>query len=341
MEFGICFKGDIDSRRTVAIVRQAEAAGFGYTWFFDSHILWPDPYPVVALCMEHTENMRFGPLVTNPKVRDWSVAASLFAQLSKISDGRMDMAVGRGDSSMRVMGKKPANLANMSDYIDAIRAMTRGENYSYPESPNPVLMDWVGEYEIPVWVAAYGPKALKAAGEKGDGLVVQLADPGLCQWFSSQAISAGEAMGRDMKNYRILSCAPVWVGDYETGVEQTKWFPALVGNHVADIVEKYGKDTNLVPESLTNYIDNRRAGGAGGDAYDYRQHADKDSDNTYYITPEITQSFSIIGSAKDHVEKLKELESVGVTQFTIYLTNGSEEKIVAEYAEHVIPYFKD
>jgi SH3-like domain-containing protein len=57
--------------------------------------------------MEHTTNMRFGPLVTNPDVRDWSVAASLFGSLSKQSGGRFDLAVGRGDSSRRVMGKKP------------------------------------------------------------------------------------------------------------------------------------------------------------------------------------------------------------------------------------------
>ena len=109
---------------------------------------------------------------------------------------------------------------------------------------------------------------------------------------------------------------------------------------MADIVEKYGSESDLVPESLTNYIESRRAGGAGGDAYNYRQHADKDSDNTYYITPEITESFGIIGPIEKHVEKIKALEAAGVTQFTIYLTNGSEEKIVAEYGEHVIPHFK-
>ena len=178
------------------------------------------------------------------------------------------------------------------------------------------------------------------AGEVGDGLVVQLADPGLCSWFSEQAIAAGKAAGRDMKDYRVLSCAPVWIGDFEKGVQQTKWFPALVGNHVADIVEKYGEESDLVPESLTAYIEARRAGGAGGDAYNYRQHADKDSDNTYYITPEITASFGIIGPVEKHVEKIKELEAAGVTQFTIYLTNGSEEQIVADYGEHVIPHFK-
>lgn len=340
MEFGIAFKGDMDIKRTLSIVYQVEAAGFNYVWFFDSHILWSDPYSKIAICMNHTDRLRYGPLVTNPKVRDWSVAASMFATLANISGGRMDVAVGRGDSSMRVMGKKPATLAYTAEFCNALRKMTRGETYTYPECPDPVFMDWTDGHEIPIWIAAYGPKALATAGEHGDGLIIQLADVGLCKWLGDQALAAGKAAGRDMSNYRILSCAPVWVGDHKTGVEQTKWFPALVGNHVADIVEKYGSGTDLVPKSMTDYIERRRGSGAGGEGYNYRQHAEKESDNTYYITGDITDSFCIIGPAEEHVKKLKKLEDAGVTQFTIYLTNGEEERLIAEYADHVLPHFK-
>src|SRR3972149_496154 len=90
MDFAICFKGDMGFARTKAICRQAELAGFRYCWFYDSHVLWRDPYPVMAASMEHTETMRFGPCVTNPDVRDWSVAASLFASLALSRGGRFD-----------------------------------------------------------------------------------------------------------------------------------------------------------------------------------------------------------------------------------------------------------
>ncbi len=341
MEFGIAFKGDIGMERTVAIARQCEAAGFDYVWFFDSHILWADCYTKMAVCMEHTERVRFGPLVTNPKVRDWSVAASLFATLSDISRGRFDIAVGRGDSSMRVMGKSPATLAYTAAFCDAMRKLVSGGTVQYDACPEPVYMDWVPKHDMPVWFAAYGPKALKTAGEVGDGLVIQLADTGLCEWFASQAVAAGAAAGRETADFRVLSAAPVWVGDKEEGVERTKWFPALVGNHVADIVEKYGAGTDLVPESLTAYIAARRGAGAGGEGYNYRQHADTVSDNTYYITPEITESFCILGSPEEHIAKLKALKAAGVTQFTIYLINGNEESIVAAYGDHVIPAFRE
>jgi len=339
MEFGIAFKGDLDHKRMLAISRQVEAGGFDYIWFFDSHIIWSDPYTQIAASMQHTERVRYGPLVTNPKVRDWSVAASVFATLNRMSGGRMDMAIGRGDSSMRVMGKKPATLATLIQSVEAIRTMVSGDSYTYDGSPNPVFMDWTEGHELPVWIAAYGPKALKVAGEHGDGLIIQLADPGLCQWFAEQAKAGGEAAGRDMSDFRVLSCAPVWIGDVEKGVQQTSWFPAVVGNHVADIVEKYGKDTDLVPDSLTQFIETRQGKGAD-EGYDYRKHGIKGSDNLYYVNNAVTESFCIIGPPEAHVEKLKKLEAAGVTQFTIYLTQGDEERLVAEYVDKVIPHFK-
>ena len=142
-----------------------------------------------------------------------------------------------------------------------------------------------------------------------------------------------------MSGYRVMACAPVWIGDRKTGIAQTKWFPALVGNHVADIVGRYGMDSDLVPKSLTSYIE-KREGRRAEDGYDYKQHTSKESDNTYYVTDEITESFCLIGPPEAHVEKLKALEAAGVTQFNIYLTNGEEERLVADYAEHVIPHFK-
>jgi probable F420-dependent oxidoreductase len=333
MEFAICFKGSIDPQRTVNLCRMAEQAGFVHAWFYDSHILWRDPYPVMAMCMEHTEHMSFGPLVTNPNVRDWSVAASLYASLATQSGNRVEIAVGRGDSSMRVMGKKPAKIARMVEFTHAVKAMVRGEEVQYDDCPAPVKLDWAPGFELPVWIAAYGPMALEAAGQHGDGLVLQIGEPALCKWFIDQTKDAAEKAGRDMSGYKIMSAAPTWVGDLDRGLEQTRWFPAMVGNHVADIVEKYGMDNPDIPKSLTNYIEGRKG-------YDYKKHASKDADHLDFITDDVVEGFSLLGPAEKHVEKLKQLEAVGVTQFTIYLMNGEEEIQLAEYAHHVLPHFR-
>ncbi len=331
MDFAITFKGDISPKRTVALAKQAEVGGFKYGWFFDSHVLWRDCYSVMALCMANTESMIFGPLVTNPGVREWSVAASIFATLSAQSDNRFEVGLGRGDSSRRMLGKKPMTVANMVKFTHAIKGMVRGDKVEYEDTE--AEFTWANGYDMPVHIAAYGPKALKAAGEAGDGLVIQLADVGLVKYFSNQAISAGEAAGRDMSNYQIMSAAPVWVGDMEKAREQTRWFPAMVGNHVADIVEKYGMDSPNIPAHFTAYIEGRKG-------YDYKEHADKDADHLDFITEDVVDAFGILGPVEAHVEKLKELEAAGVTQFNIYLMCGEEERIVAEYAEHVIPHFQ-
>ena len=102
-----------------------------------------------------------------------------------------------------------------------------------------------------------------------------------------------------MADYRVMACAPVWVGDRETGIAQTKWFPALVGNHVADIVKHHGAGTDLVPESLTAYIA-RREGFGADEGYDYHEHTALESDNSAYVTPEITEDFCVIGPAEAH-----------------------------------------
>ncbi len=332
MDFGICFKGNVSPERARYLVRQAETGGFSYCWFYDSHILWRDCYAAIALCMEHTKTMRFGPCVTNPDVRDWSVAASMFAGLALQSGGRFDIGVGRGDSSLRVMGKKPASLARVAEFTEKVKAMVRGEQVTYAACAEPVRFTWSAGHDLPVWIAAYGPKALATAGKHGDGVILQIAEPTLVAWFVEQCRRAGEAAGRDMSDFRVMSAAPAYFGSSDECIAATRWFPAMVGNHIADIVERYGADTTEVPKSLTAYIEKRRG-------YDYKKHGRSDNPYLDFITPDIVTSFCVLGNPADHIAKLKALEKTGVTQFNIYLDNGKEEEIIANYAEAVIPAF--
>lgn len=333
MKFGICFKGFIEADRARYLVRMAEYAGFEYCWFYDSHILWRECYPAIAMCMEHTKKMRFGPLVTNPDVRDWSLAASLFGSLAKQSGNRFEIGVGRGDSSRRVMGNKPASLERVAEFVHKVKAMVRGDEVTYPECPNPVKFPWATGYDMPAWIGAYGPQALKCAGEHADGVVLQIADVGLCKWFAEQAISAGKTAGKDMSNYQVMAAAPAYFGSMDQCIEATKWFPAMVGNHVADIVEKYGKDTSMVPKSLTSYIEKRRG-------YDYSKHGQSSNPFLDFITPDVVESFCVLGAPEQHVKKVTQLKDAGVTQFNIYLDSGDEENIIFSYGKHVIPHFK-
>ena len=333
MEFGITFKGFMEPDRARALVKQAEDVGFSHCWFYDSHILWRESYPAMAMCMEHTETLRFGPCVTNTNTRDWSAAASLFGSLALQSDNRFDIGVGRGDSAVRVMGRRPSSLARMEEFIHVVRALVRGEEVRYGTVPEPMKFPWATGYELPVWVAAYGPKALDSAGRVGDGLILQIAEPSICRWLADQAIAAGRSAGRDMSGYRVMSAAPAYFGSREACREATRWFPAMVGNHVADIVERYGAEREDIPPSLTAYIEGRRG-------YDYLKHGQSDNAFLDFITDDIIDGFSVLGEPAEHVAKLEQLQAAGVTQFNIYLDNGDEEEIIAEYGRSIIPAFR-
>src|SRR5215469_14497257 len=135
MQFGITLKPDISIERIVGLTRQAESAGFEYGWIFDSHVLWMECYPLMTLMAMNTKKMRLGTCVTNPAVRDVTVTASLFATLNLISGGRMELGIGRGDSSRRVLGKKPTTLDYLEETVHAFRELTAGHEIQYDGVP--------------------------------------------------------------------------------------------------------------------------------------------------------------------------------------------------------------
>jgi probable F420-dependent oxidoreductase len=327
MEYAITFKPNMDPERIVNLTKQAEAAGFAYGWIFDSHVLWQEPYPLLTLMAINTERMRLGTCVTNPVVRDPTVTASLLATLNRISGGRMDLGIGRGDSSRRVMGKKPTTLANLEEAVAVVRDLSAGKQIEY--EGHQIQMTWADAGVPPVWVAAYGPKALACAGKIADGVILQFADPHLIKWCLQFVKQGAEEAGRDYSQIRIMAATAVWVSDdLKLARDRVRWFPALVSNHVVDLVSRY-KPEELPPE-LTSYIRDR-------EGYDYRHHAEVGSSNAGFVTDEVVDRFCIVGTAEEHVKKLKELAEIGVTQFNIYLMCGEEEDTVSVYGDKVIP----
>jgi probable F420-dependent oxidoreductase len=328
-EFAFTLKPDMTPERIVALTRQAESAGFAYGWIFDSHVLWQEPYPLLTLMAANTSYMRFGTCVTNPVVRDPTVTASLLATLNRISGGRMDCGIGRGDSSRRVMGKKPTTLENLEEAVGVIRDLNGGKQITY--DGHPVQMTWANAVVPPIWVAGYGPKALRCAGRIGDGVILQFSDPHLIKWCLGFVKQGAEEAGRDFSKIRVMSATAVWISeDKNTARERVRWFPALVSNHVADLVSRYKPEE--LPPDLTAYIRDRKG-------YNYLHHAEVGSSNAEFVTDEVVDRFCIVGTVNDHIRKLQELRSLGVTQFNIYLMCGEEEETLEIYGRNIIPRF--
>jgi probable F420-dependent oxidoreductase len=329
LDFGITFKSDMDVRREIKIAQQVENVGFGYIWTFDSHVLWQESYTRMALWGYNTRRVHIGTLVTNPIVRDITVTASAFATLQKISGGRMDLGIGRGDSSRRVLGKRPTTNDNLMQFVDEFRRLTGGEPVSYDGTE--IRLTWADAGVPPVWVAGYGPKVLTAAGKYADGIILQFADPHLIRWCVNFVREGAELAGRDFSEIKIMSAAPVWIADdIEVARERVRWFPALVSNHVVDLLKRYPPDE--LPPELVTYVEDRTG-------YDYLHHAEVGSSNAGFVPDEIVDRYCIVGPVREQIRRLEELQSIGVTQFNIYLMCGDEEKQVATYGSKVIPHF--
>jgi len=333
MEFGVVLQPNPPATGVVAMMQRAEAAGFTCGWTFDSHVLWQETFVLYPRILAETESMIVGPMVTNPGTRDWSVIASMFATLTDTYGNRMVCGIGRGDSARRYIGQPPVSLATLSSAMSVIKGLAEGREVVHHGQP--LRIPWVSPgASLPVWMAAYGPKALRLVGEQADGFILQTADPHIARWTFGAVRTAAADAGRDPASITMCVAAPAYVGtDLAHQREQLRWFGGMVGNHVADLVARYGTD-GPVPRALTDYI-------AGREAYDYSHHGRADNRSTDFVPDEIVDRFCLLGPAKAHIERLRELSAIGAGQFALYLMHDDEEGTLDAYGEEIIPALSD
>jgi probable F420-dependent oxidoreductase len=331
VELGLVLQCDPPASRLVERARRAEEAGFTHLWTFDSHILWQEPFVIYSRILAATESITVGPMVTNPLTRDWTVTASLFATLNDMFGNRTVCGIGRGDSAVRVHGGTPSTLSTLEGAIETIRSLANGEEVEIRDTR--VRFPWVRDGSLEVWMAAYGPKALDLAGRVADGLILQLADPYLVEWSVRHATEAHEVAPRADLPFTVCAAAPAYVGsDLAHQRDQVRWFGGMVGNHVADLVRRYGERSGDVPEALTAYIKSRPD-------YDYAHHGRAGNPSTDFVPDEIVDRFCLLGEPAQHIAKLEELASLGVDHFALYLMHDAEDATFEAYANDVIPYF--
>jgi len=329
MDFGLVLQTDPPAWRVVELARKAEQLGFSHGWTFDSHVLWQEPFVIYSQMLSATHRMIVGPMVTNPGTRDWTVLASCFATLNDMFGNRTICGIGRGDSAMRVIGHKPCSLGELSQAMDVLKGMVEGQEVSYNHTKQ--RFPWSHGGKLDILMAAYGPKALKLCGEKTDGFILQLADPDIARWTISAVRQAAEAAGRNPDDLYICIAAPAYVGaDLEHQRNQVRWFGGMVGNHVADLVERYGTQGTNVPRALTDYI-------AGRQGYDYAEHGRAGATHTDFVPDEIVDRFCLLGPPEAHIERILELRELGADQLAVYLMHDQKDATLSAYGSHIIP----
>ena len=330
LSFGVTVMPDPPHTRMIDLMRLAESHGFEYAWTYDSHMLWQESFATLPLAADRTERIKLGHFVTNPGIRDPTIVASWYATMQDVSNGRMAMGIGRGDSSRRVVGLQPVRVAEFERRCRMIKDLMNGRGVSWNDKD--LKLEWVREElpEIPMWIAGYGPKALAVAGRVADGVIIQLADPQIIQWIMDTARKAAEEAGRDPSELKCIVGAPSHItDDIADARNQTRWFPAMVSNHVMDLIERYGYESEI-PAALTDYVKAR-------EFYDYKDHSRVGARHGDFVTDEICDRFSVLGNAEQATAKLKELESIGVDQFNVYLMTHAQQETLDAYGREIIP----
>jgi probable F420-dependent oxidoreductase len=328
MDFGIVMQCDPPASRLVELAVAAENRGFSHVWTFDSHLLWQEPYVIHSQILSATRNVKVGPMVTNPLTRDWTVTASTFATLNSMFGNRTVCAIGRGDSAVRSQAGKPSTLGTLRSAVTAISDLANGRSTQINGST--VRFPWATQSGLEVYVGAYGPKALDLCGEVADGFLLQLADIDITKWTIERVKNAAADAGRNPDQIKVCVAAPAYVGtDIAHQRDQCRWFGGMVGNHVADIVDKYGTDGG-VPKALTDYIKGRQG-------YNYNEHGRAGNSHTAFVPDDIVERFCILGTVDEHIRKLDDLAKLGVDQFAIYLQHDGKDETVDAYGKSIIP----
>lgn len=330
MKFGATFLARPPVTRLVDLAVRAEEAGFDYVFLNDCDTLFEDPWPVFSLIASETRSVHFGPCVTNPVTRDWSVLAGMVATLNEYSEGRLICGIGRGDAAVRTIGRPPATVAEFEQCITSLRELLRGRESVI--DGHPVHLKWVQPGEVEMWGAGYGPRALAAIGRTCDGCLIQAADPSLLAWARGVVDAAAAESGRDPADVRMIAGAPAYVGDdLAHAHDQVRWFGASVANHIARLA---ALPNAAVPEDIT-------AIARGREGYDYGMKGTVGTANDAFVTDELNLRLTLLGPAADHIAKLRSLAALGTDAYTIYLNHDAVEHTIDAYGRDVIPVLRD
>ena len=338
MDFGVFFAiQDYDDY--LYGIKEAENHGFDFIGIIDSPYNFMDCYPILGAAALETETIEMGPFVTNPLTRHPSVTASAMATVDIMSDGRAFLGIGRGDSAVKMLGWKPAKWKIYDQSIKDMRSWMRGQPVELEGAPAPVQLLYC-ERDIPILMGVFGPRGAKSAGELGDIASTECAELGAVEWFNDDTQKAAKAAGRDPIPFEV-SIATYISDDRAKAIEQCRWEPEILTNLIWGLVSRYGIDA--LPASLTRGFEWLAEKEDWWGEHDWSKHAKVDDAHQQIISDEIVERFCVLGTPQDVIDKLRELEKLGVSRFCAYLVSLGQSEILEQlklWGDHVIPEFK-
>jgi 5,10-methylenetetrahydromethanopterin reductase len=344
MQFGICVMANIDE---IGFFNHAEALGYDAVWVADSQMLFSDCYAVLTLAAQQTSRIRLGPGTAICGTRIPPVQVAAMATLNRIAPGRLHLGIGTGNTAMRSMGQKPMRIRDYAAYLRVLSALLRGEtvDYTYHGVTRPIKM-LMHEYKymnlepkIPLYVSGFGPRAMRLAGEYGDGLVFAIPPRGIAVPEAMQHVQRGaERVGRRLDHFRNCALTNIVLLEPGEAVDSERVIRLIGPNVMASFYyffdEVHEKDIEP-PEFLKKYW--KRYCDLVAETPPKHWHFRTHEYHYTYIHPgeaelidaDLIRATCLVGSADELVEQIRELERQGLQEL-MFATGNDEKWHVAE-----------
>ncbi len=357
MKFGVMVATKIDDWQ---LLPYAESLGYDSGWVPDSQMIWSDCYAVLALAAVHTSRMRLGTGVAIAGPRIAPVTAHSIASINRLAPGRVFLGIGTGHTAMRVMGFDPATPREFREYLRVVRGLLRGEEVDYTLGSQTrdirFLHRELGfidvEHEIPIYVAANGPLALRSAGALGDGRISAGGEPperlqGCMDVIREGASQAGRSLPDDFHTASLTYSCVLEPGeslDSDRVIDEVGSMVSASLHFWYELYVQGGSDAFIPSECASEWEQYLDYVAKMETPQRKRYQQIHDGHCTYmvpaerrFVTPNtIRASGGLVGEPAEIIDNLRQAEAAGLQEVTLLPPMASARRIYKDFAQHVI-----
>ena len=352
MDMGICVASHVGD---IGYVERAEELGYSHAWLADSQMLWSDCYAALALAADRTSRINLGTGVAVTGTRPAPVNAAAIATINALAPGRTFCGVGAGNTAMRVMGLPPQRIAAYDAYLSELKPLLKGEEALHGPEGSPIrhIMPDKGfvnfEDDIPLYVSGFGPRSLALAGKHGDGAV--LAPPefgaGLAQlWHMMEAGAESGGRTLDRERFYLTALTTMVVleegeaKDSERAKSQCGAMAMAAVHYSYDQFRNFGhQPPNALASIWTDYTALLESFPA--ERRHQRIHAGHNCwvlpEEERFLTPEVLAASSMIGTADELIERLRDLADGGLDQVMILPNFDTRFDVLEQVGTKILP----
>ena len=334
MKFGVTILPE-NLAKLPARARLAEEVGFDYLGIAESQSLFRELYVSLSVVAQATKRARLGPTVSNPLTRHPAVTASAIASVNELSGGRAFLGIGTGDSAVLNLGLRPARLAQVKEYMDAVRAVLSGESYEYQKRS--IHVGW-SRTVVPFLMSAEGPRTLAMAGAEADAVLVHTGLTSEVLRDSVERIREGErAAGKPEGSTEVWAFAKCSIaGRREQAIGEIK--TALAGS--AHTAFRFTLEGKHVPEALREPISTLCR------EYTSAQHEQLSETRRAALSDELgltdylADRFAVAGTPAQCREKTRAIQRAEVAGLFITSYGAQQEETIRRFGREVIAHFR-